>query len=581
MHNSVSMYIESIPNRNSPPAILLRESRREGKRVIKRTITNLSKWPSEVVAGLKVLLKGGVALEHNDPRVTTTRSLPHGHVAAVLGTLKKTGLDKIIGSRHSRRRNLVLGMIASRIISPASKFATLQAWNDETATSSLGRELDIADASEQEVYEALDWLYSRQSFIEKKLAKKHLQDGCLILCDVSASYYTGTHCNLAKFGHKKDRKMGVTEIVYGLICNARGCPVGIQVFEGNTSDPKVFSEQMVKVKKKFGIERLIMVGDRGLITQARITEDLAPVGGLDWISALRSSAIQKLVTTGAFQLSLFDTQDMAEITSDDFPGERLVVCRNPLLADERTRKRQALLTATEALLQKVVDATQREKRPFKGKDKIALRVGKIINKYKMNKHFILTIEEDSFSFERNHVNIDKEAALDGFYIIRTSVANERMNARQTVQTYKSLSHVEQAFRSIKSVDLKIRPIFHRLDDRVRSHMFLCMLSYYVEWHMRQCLAPLLFDDEEKEKMATTKSSIVAPTERSPSARKKAASKRTEKNLPAQSFQLLLANMATICQNTIQFNLPGTQPFNNITSPTALQKKALDLLGVKV
>ena len=575
------MYIESIPNRNSPPAILLRESRREGKRVIKRTITNLSKWPSEVVAGLKVLLKGGVALEHNDPRVTTTRSLPHGHVAAVLGTLKKTGLDKIIGSRHSRRRNLVLGMIASRIISPASKFATLQAWNDETATSSLGRELDIADASEQEVYEALDWLYSRQSFIEKKLAKKHLQDGCLILCDVSASYYTGTHCNLAKFGHKKDRKMGVTEIVYGLICNARGCPVGIQVFEGNTSDPKVFSEQMVKVKKKFGIERLIMVGDRGLITQARITEDLAPVGGLDWISALRSSAIQKLVTTGAFQLSLFDTQDMAEITSDDFPGERLVVCRNPLLADERTRKRQALLTATEALLQKVVDATQREKRPFKGKDKIALRVGKIINKYKMNKHFILTIEEDSFSFERNHVNIDKEAALDGFYIIRTSVANERMNARQTVQTYKSLSHVEQAFRSIKSVDLKIRPIFHRLDDRVRSHMFLCMLSYYVEWHMRQCLAPLLFDDEEKEKMATTKSSIVAPTERSPSARKKAASKRTEKNLPAQSFQLLLANMATICQNTIQFNLPGTQPFNNITSPTALQKKALDLLGVKV
>ncbi|MDX8390691.1 MAG: IS1634 family transposase, partial [Mariprofundaceae bacterium] len=454
------------PNRNSPPAILLRESRREGRKVIKKTVANLSKWPVGIVTGLKILLKGGVALDHNDSRVSTTRTLPHGHVAAVLGTLRKTGLDKIIGLRNSRQRSLVLGMITSRIISPASKFATLQTWNDETATSSLGGELGISDASEQEVYEALYWLYSRQPVIEQKLARKHLQDGCLILCDVSASYYTGTHCNLAQFGHKKDRKLGVTEIVYGLMCDARGCPVGIQVFEGNTSDPKVFSEQMVKVKEKFGIERLIMVGDRGLITQARITEDLVPVDGMDWISALRSSAIQKLVTTGALQLSLFDKQDMAEITSDDFPGERLVVCRNPLLADERARKRQALLTATEALLQEVVDATQREKRPFKGKDKIALRIGKIINKYKMSKHFILTIEEDSFSFERDNVNIDKEASLDGFYVIRTSVNDERMGARQTVQTYKSLAHVEQAFRSMKSVDLQIRPIFHRLDDRV-------------------------------------------------------------------------------------------------------------------
>jgi len=504
------MYIESVPNRKSPPAILLREGKRVGKKMVKRTLANLTHWPENVVEGLRTLLKGGVALGKDDSRLSITRTLPHGHVAAVLGTIKNMGLDKMIDRRHTRMRNLTLGMIASRILAPASKLAASREWGSETASMSLGDELGISDAGEQEAYSAMDWLLKRQHGIEQQLARKHLIDGCLVLCDVSASYYTGSHCNLAKFGHKKDRKLGVPEIVYGLICDHRGCPIAIEVFEGNTSDPAVFSKQMIKVKQRFGLERVIIVGDRGLITQARISEELAGVPGLDWISALRSSAIQKLVRDDIFQPSLFDRMDMAEVTSADFPGERLIVCRNPLLAEERARKRIELLDATELLLQEVVDATMRQKRAFKGKERIALRVGRIIGKYKMKKHFILHIDEDAFSFERNGESIAREAALDGFYVIRTSVSAERMDARETVRTYKSLSRVEQAFRSLKSVDLHVRPIYHHLDDRVRAHIFLCMLAYYVEWHMRQRLAPLLFDDEHKEEMADNKTSVVAP-----------------------------------------------------------------------
>jgi len=373
---------------------------------------------------------------------------------------------------------MTLGMIAARLLSPSSKLAATREWGRETASMSLGDELGISDAGEQEAYAAMNWLLKRQPAIEKQLAGKHLTDGCLVLCDVRASYYTGSQCNLARFGHKKDRKLGVPEIVYGLICDHQGCPVAIEVFAGNASDPAVFSKQMVKVKQRFGLARVIIVGDRGLITQARISEDLAGVPGLDWISALRLRAIQKLVVSGAFQPSLLDRIDMAEITSSEFPGERLIVCRNPLLADERARKRMELLAATETLLQAVVDATRREKRAFKGKTRIALRVGKIVGKYKMRKHFILHIDEDAFSFERNEESIAKEATLDGFYVIRTSVSAERMDARETVRAYKSLSRVEQAFRSLKSVDLHVRPIYHHLDDRVRAHIFLCMLAYY-------------------------------------------------------------------------------------------------------
>ncbi len=383
MYYFLPMYIEAVPNRKSPPAILLREGKRVGKKVVKRTLANLTHWPKPVVEGLRTLLKGGVALGRDDPRLSITQTLPHGHVAAVLGTIRNIGLDKMIDVRHSRMRKLTLGMITSRILSPSSKLAATREWASQTASMSLGDELGISDAGEQEAYAAMDWLLKRQPAIERQLAGKHLSDGCLVLCDVSASYYTGSHCNLARFGHKKDRKLGVPEIVYGLICDSRGCPVATQVFEGNTSDPKVFSQQIVKVKQRFGLERLIIVGDRGLITQARITEELADADGLDWISALRSSAIQRLVTDGVFQPSLFDRMDMAEVNSSDFPGERLIVCRNPLLAEERARKRMELLDATEILLQQVVDATEREKRAFKGKARIALRVGNIVGKYKM------------------------------------------------------------------------------------------------------------------------------------------------------------------------------------------------------
>jgi len=575
------MYIESVPNRKSPPAILLREGKRVGKKVVKRTLANLTHWPENVVEGLRTLLKGGVVLERDDSRLRVTRTLPHGHVAAVLGTIKNIGLDKMIDRRHTHMRNLTLGMIASRILSPSSKLAAIREWDNETASMSLGDELDISDAKEKEAYAAMDWLLKRQPAIEQQLAEKHLTSGCLVLCDVSASYYTGSHCNLARFGHKKDRKLGVPEIVYGLICDYRGCPVAISVFEGNTSDPKVFSEQMVKVKDRFGLERLIIVGDRGLITQARMTEDLAGIDGLNWISALRSSAIQKLVKDDIFQPSLFDRMDMAEVTAADFPGERLIVCRNPLLAEERARKRIELLAATEMLLQEVVDATTRQKRAFKGKDRIALRVGRIIGKYKMKKHFILHIDEDAFCFERNETSIAKETTLDGFYVIRTSVSAERMDARETVRTYKSLSRVEQAFRSLKSVDLHIRPIYHHLDDRVRTHIFLCMLAYYVEWHMRQRLAPLLFDDEDKEEMADKKASVVAPAIGSPSAKNKARSKRTKDDLPVSSFQTLLKSLSSLCRNTIEFKIPGSESFYRNTEPTAVQAKAFELLDVKI
>jgi len=533
------------------------------------------------VDGLRTLLKGGVALGEDDPRLSITHTLPHGHVAAVLGTIRNIGLDKMIDVRHSRMRDLTLGMVASRILSPSSKLAATREWQSRTASMSLGDELGINDANEQEAYAAMDWLLKRQPAIEQLLAGKHLSDGCLVLCDVSASYYTGSHCHLAKFGHKKDRKLGVPEIVYGLICDHQGCPVAIEVFEGNTSDPRVFSEQMAQVKERFGLERLIIVGDRGLITEARIREDLADVKGMDWISALRSSAIQGLVINGVFQPSLFDRVDMAEVTSADFPGERLIVCRNPLLAEERARKRIELLDATETLLQEVVDATRREKRAYKGKARIALRVGNIIGKYNMKKHFILNIDEDSFSFERNETNIAKEAALDGFYVIRTSVSAERMDARETVRAYKSLSQVEQAFRSLKSVDLHIRPIYHHLDDRVRAHIFLCMLAYYVEWHMRQRLAPLLFDDEHKEEMAERKVSVVAPATCSPSASNKARSKKTAGDMPVSSFQTLLKSLSTLCRNTLEFKIPDSKTFYRNTEPTPIQVKAFDLLDVKL
>lgn len=576
------MYIEHIPNRNSSPAILLRESFREFGKVKKRTLANLSKLPETTIEQIRILLRGGKVIENAQEHFQVIRSLPHGHVAAVLGSICKLGLDRIIDTEKSRQLALVLAMIVSRIIAPGSKLATARGLDCATALSSLGEQLDIQDADEDELYGAMDWLFERQQSIEEALAKRHLENGTLVLYDVTSTYFEGRCCPLARRGHNRDGKKNKLQIVIGLLCAADGCPVAVEVFEGNTADPNTVKRQLIKVRQRFGIQRVVLVGDRGMITDARIREDLIDTEGIDWITALRAPQIAALVESGHLQLSLFDTRDMAEISHPDYPGERLVVCRNPYLAYQRAGKREELLKATERELDKIVKATLRECRPLKGADKIGIRVGKVLGKFKMAKHFLIQIEADGFSYQRNQPRIAREAALDGIYVIRTSVGKPIMDAEQTVKAYKNLSSVEQAFRSIKSVDLKVRPIFHRLANRVKAHVFLCMLAYYVEWHMRQALAPILFDDHDKEAAQMQRESIVAPAKRSLAAEAKAGSKLCEDGTPVHSFHTLLLDLATIVKNMITMkNDPQSASFEKITQPTALQQKALDLLGVKL
>jgi len=576
------MYIEHIPNRNSPPAVLLRESYRDFGKVKKRTLANLSKLPESTIDQIRILLRGGKVIENAQEHFQVIRSLPHGHVAAVLGSLFKLGLDRIIDTEKSRQLCLVLAMIVSRIIAPGSKLATARGIDCATAFTSLGAQLDIQDTDEDELYSAMDWLFDKQTDIEDALAKRHLQNGTLVLYDVTSTYFEGRCCPLAKLGHSRDGKKDKLQIVIGLLCAADGCPVAVEVFEGNTADPKTVKNQLVKVRQRFGIQRVVLVGDRGMITDARIREDLIAAEGVDWITALRAPQIAALVESGRLQLSLFDTRDMAEISHPDYPGERLVVCRNPDLAYQRTRKREELLKATEKHLDKIAKATLRDIRPLKGADKIGIRAGKVLGKFKMAKHFVIRIEPDGFFYQRNEQRIAKEAALDGIYVIRTSVANHIMDAEQTVTAYKSLSNVERAFRSIKSIDLKVRPIYHRLANRVRTHVLLCMLAYYVEWHMRQALAPILFDDHDKADAQMQRESIVAPARRSLEAEAKACSKVCEDGTPVHSFRTLLSDLATITKNTVAMkNEPQSTMFEKITHPTVLQQHALDLLGVKL
>jgi transposase len=575
------MYIEHIPNRNSPPAVLLRESFREFGKVKKRTLANLSKLPETTIEQIRILLRGGKVIENAQEHFQVVRSLPHGHVAAVLGSIFKLGLDRIIDTEKSRQLPLVLAMIVSRIIAPGSKLATARGIDCATAFSSLGEQLDIQDADEDELYGAMDWLFERRQSIEEALAKRHLENGTLVLYDVTSTYFEGRCCPLAKLGHNRDGKKNKLQIVIGLLCAADGCPVAVEVFEGNTADPNTVKSQLIKVRQRFGIKRVVLVGDRGMITDARIREDLIDTEGVDWITALRAPQIAALVESGHLQLSLFDTRDMAEISHPDYPGERLVVCCNPYLAYQRAGKREQLLKATERDLDKIVKATLRERRPLKGADKIGIRVGKVLGKFKMAKHFFIQIEANGFSYQRNHRRIAREAALDGIYVIRTSVGKPIMDAEQTVKAYKNLSSVEQAFRSIKSVDLKVRPIFHRLANRVKAHVFLCMLAYYVEWHMRQALAPILFDDHDKAAAQMQRESIVAPAKRSLAAEAKACSKVCEDGTPVHSFRTLLLDLATIVKNTITMKNDPQSTFEKITQPTASQQKALDLLGVKL
>jgi len=538
--------------------------------------------PDEAVDGLKILLKGGKAIEDIEEAFNIVRSRPHGHVAAVLGTIKKIGLDSIISSENTRNRRLVLSMIAARIIAPRSKLATARGLQQATKLSSLGERLGLSGTDEDELYLAMDWLLSRQEEIEKSLAAIHLVEGTLVLYDVSSTYFEGKTCPLAKFGYNRDKKKGKLQIVFGLLCNAQGCPISVEVFEGNTADPSTLTQQIEKVRSRFGLKKIIWVGDRGMITQARIREDLKETAGVDWITALRSSQIRKLVNQSYIQLSLFDEKDLAEVTCEDYPGERLVACRNPFLAEERKRNREELLQATEQKLDKIVSATSRQRCPLRGEAEIGLRVGEVINKYGVSKHFKIQITPDSFSYQRNSESINEEATLDGLYVVRSSVREEILNAEETVKAYKSLSKVEQAFRSYKTIDLKVRPIYHRTSDRVKAHVFLCMLAYYVEWHMRRCLAPLLFDEDDWENALRLRDRIVTHSVRSDSATSKAQKKRTADNLPVHSFQTLLADLGTIVNNRIQSNIPGVNfDFDKVTEPTPVQRKALDLLGVSL
>jgi len=573
------MYVARVPNRNSPPAFLLREGYREDGKVKNRTLANITHWPMAKIERLRQALRDD-APEAGGGELQMLRSLPHGHVAAVLGTARKVGLERVLASGFAPARMvaLVLAMIVARVIDPGSKLATARQLDETTASSSLGALLGLGAVSEQELYLALDWLLSRQAGIEQRLARRHLHDGTLVLYDVSSTYFEGRTCPLARLGHNRDGKPGKLQIVFGLLCAADGCPVAVEVFEGNAGDPSTVAAQVEKLKRRFHLAHVVVVGDRGMITQARIERVLQPAG-LDWITALRAPSINVLTEQGTLQLSLFDDRDLAEVTSPDFPGERLVVCRNPLLADERARKRQDLLAATEKELSKVATAVSRKRRPLRGADRIGLAVGAVLNHYKMAKHITLTITDDQFAFARNDASIEAESRLDGIYVIRTNVPAEKLSASEVVRSYKDLSHAERAFRSLKTVDLEIRPIHHRLADRVRAHVLLCMLTYYVEWHMRQALAPVLFDDHQREDAAAERASIVAPAQRSEAARRKAARKRTDDGLPVLSFQSLLTELATFTRNTMALAATPSDTFQLYPQPTRLQARVFELLHI--
>ena len=572
------MYIESVPNRNSPPAILLRESYRDAGKIKKRTIANLSDWPTEIVEGLRTLLKGGKVAPVDQESIIVRRALPHGHVAAVLGTLRNISLERMLGPPRNRCRDLVIAMIVARLIAPASKLATARMLDPLTASSSLGEVLGLGPVDEDELYVALDWLGERQEAIEKALARKHLHDGTLVLYDVSSSYVEGRCCELARLGYNRDGKKGKLQIVYGLLCAADGCPVAIEVFEGDTGDPRTLAAQIDKVKKRFALERVALVGDRGMITQARLDAEIAPAG-LDWITALRAPAIRTLVEAGALQMSLFDQRDMAAITSPDYPGERLIVCRNPDLARERTRKREDLLAATEADLAVIAAAVRRARNPLHGEAEIALKVGAVVNRHKVAKHFELSIGEASFSFHRKTEAIAAEAALDGIYVVRTNLPKKLLDDAATVGAYKGLARVERAFRSLKTVDIHLRPIFHWTTPRVRAHVLLCMLAYHVEHHIRARLAPMLYDETDHEAAAALRASIVAKAERSEAARRKQTTGLTDDGLPVHSFQSLLADLATYARIQATTALNDKYVFTLYTRPTPIQQRAFELLAV--
>jgi hypothetical protein len=573
------MYIEHVPNRTSPPAILLRESFRDGNKVRKRTLANLSSLPAEVIEGLKVLLRGGVAVPSVDDAFVIERSLPHGHVAAVLGAARACGAEQWFAAAPAAVRPVIMALLVARVVSPASKLATHRMLRDETATHSLSRLLNLGEVDLEQVYAALDWLGEAQAGIEKRLAHQHLAGSTLVLYDLTSTWVTGRCCELAAHGYSRDGKRDDPQIVFGLVCTSEGIPVAVEVFAGNTADPATVASQVEKLKDRYGIDKLAWVGDRGMLTQARIDTLLRPAG-LDWVSSLRAPQMAALAQEkGPFQPSLFDERNLLEMTSDAFPGERLIVCRNPLLAEERSRKREALLQATEAELMKIAEATSRVRNRLKGTEAIALRVGRVIDHFKMAKHFELSFTDSGFSWARKTVQIQQEAALDGLYVVRTSLPAAALSAEAAVTAYKSLAVVERAFRSLKTVDLQVRPIFHWNVGRVRAHVFLCMLAYYVEWHMREKLKPMLFDDEYVEQARATRASPVAKARRSDQAKAKDATRLGEDGLPVHSFRTLLDDLATLAYNVCHTPLNPQAKIVMITRPTPVQEKAFRLLNV--
>lgn len=571
----VRMYISTVPNRNSPPAILLREGWREGHKTRQRTLANLSHWPKEKIETFRRLLRDEPLVSPHD-LFTTQKSVPHGHVQAILEMIDRLKLDQLISAERCRERDLVVAMIAQRLIDPCSKLATTRAWH----TTTLAEELGVAEATENDLYEAMDWLLERQERIEKKLAARHLREGGLVLYDVSSSFYEGRTCPLAQFGHDRDGKTGLPIIVYGVMTDGEGCPVAVSVYAGNTGDPTTVVDQIKKLRERFGLLRVVMVGDRGMLTQPQI-DKLKQHSGMGWITALTSTAIQELVKQGALQLSLLDEKNLAEITAPDYPGERLMVCHNPVLGEQRRRKRQALLEATEKSLEKISkEVTRRKKKLFTAAE-IGVKVGKVLGRYKMGKHFACKIGEGRFTWSRRAESIAQEEKLDGIYVLRTSEPVERLSAEDTVRSYKSLAEVERAFRCLKGIDLLVRPIWHRSEDRVPAHIFLCVLAYYVEWHLRRAWAPLLFEDEERREERKRRDPIL-PAKPSDSAERKKYLHQTADGLPVHSFASLLRELASRARVTYALKPQKAEEKTNLTfrqvpEPTPVQARAYELV----
>lgn len=565
------MYIERVPNRNSRPALLLREAWREGKTIRKRTLANLTDWPAAKVEALRRLLRGE-ALTSPQQLFTIERSLPHGHVEAILGTVRRRGLDTLIAAKRCRERDLVLALLVERLLHPCSKLATTRLWD----TTTLAEELAVEDATEDDVYAAMDWLGARQARIEQKLAKCHLAEGGRVFYDVSSSFYEGRTCPLAQFGHDRDGKKGLPVIVYGVLTDEAGRPVAVEVYPGDTGDPTTVPDQVVTLRERFGLARVVLVGDRRMLTETQL-ETLRQFPGVGWISALRGPAIREVVESGSLQLSLFDAQHLAEITAPEYPGERLIACFNPLLAEERRRTRQELLAATEKAFAAIArEVVRRRKTPLTAAE-IGVKVGRVRNRFKVGKHFELTIVDGGFRWVRREESIRRESELDGIYIIRTSEPQAQLSAADAVRTYKRLALVERVFRCLKGSDLRVRPIHHRTENRGRAHFFLCLLAYYVEWHMRQALRPLLFDDEELAQECQTRDPV-APAQPSLSAKRKKAVRRTADGLPVHSFDTLLLSLGTQCRNTCRMQAdPAAPRFQQVTEPTLLQARALELL----